>query len=57
VLDVSLSLGIIKSATDKSLCGVKSVLGVLNGLALGNITSMARAVFGEGNYRGGGTDT
>jgi len=57
VLHISLSLGIIKSAANKSLCSVKSVFGVLYGLSFGDVTTVARAVFGEGNNGRSSADT
>jgi len=57
VLHIFLSLLVVESAANKSLSGVESVLGVLNGLAFGDVTDVAGAVFGEGNNGRGSTDT
>jgi len=57
MLHISLSLGVIESTSNKSLGSIESVFRVLDSLAFGDITTVTRAVFGEGNDGRGSTDT
>jgi len=47
MLHVLLGDIVVKSTTDQSLGGEESVLGVLHGLTLGNITDVTGAIFSK----------
>ena len=57
LLDIALDLGIGELATDETLGGEESVLGVDDGLTLGGNTNEALTILSEGDDGGGGTGT
>jgi len=57
LLNVTLDLSVGELATNQTLCGEQSVLGVDNGLTLGGNTDEALAILGETNDGGSSTGT